>query len=791
MLQGATLGAPGKCIYRFEDVEVDCFQVCIKKSGKEQPVRQQSFHVLLYLLEHRERLISKEELIETFWQDTAVTDNALVQCIADIRKVLGDDSRHPRLIKTVPKIGYRFIGAVEVEQPEAKPFPGAEARSLADARGSVTGSEPRRLGGRWRALMGFGVLVVLLITFLVARSWRDRRLEVTLPPMPGKKTVAVMYFENQSRRAELNWLREGLADMFITALARSDRLTVLSRQELQLLLERTDHKPTSEIHLDEALEIARRSHAETVVLGSFAPLGQGFLVNVQVYESGHGRLLATDRFATSRPAEILGQIDLLSLKLTSQLGAGPSQGLARASLAEVMTKDFEAYRYYSLGVSRAQNFENTEAVTFLQKAIQRDPQFAMAYARIGYAYSVTDFMPEKGRPYLEKAFQLSDRLTEKDRLYVTAWYAIAREDYSTAMRTLREVLAQDPMEIEAYARLGRLLYREERAQEAISVVQQGLAADPDAADLYNVLGICFLGLNRYDDAIAAHERFVELSPKEPNAHDSLGMSYQQSGRYPEAMSEYNAALLLNPKFQPAIIHLGDLYSQQGRYRQAIRQYERYIQVTASDTARGVAYGSIAQVYRRERDFRLGEQAARNELRLEPGAVWNSLLLALDRGDTARAAILKERLFENHPYPERGVRQELRSHDYYLGTLALKQGRSGEAMTHFKDALHHLPPSSGLDLYEDCLANAYLELGLVDDAIAEYQRILHLNPNYPLAEYHLAQAYDRKGERDQARAAYARFLEIWKDADADVPEVMDARKRANATYAKNSLPKPQP
>src|SRR5581483_9872371 len=307
----------------------------------------------------------------------------------------------------------------------------------------------------------------------------------------------------------------------------------------------------------------------------------------------------------------------------------------------------------------------------------------------GYAYSVTDFMSEKGKPYLEKAFRLSDRLSEKDRLYVMAWYAIAREDYTSAIRTLQQMLGQYPTEIEAYARLARLLYREERTQEAISVVQQGLSADPDAEDLYNVLGVCFLGLNRYGDAIAAHEHYVQLAPKESNAHDSLGMSYQQAGRYAEATAEYKTALLLDPKFEPSIIHLGDVYSQQGRYREAIGQYQRYIQVTQSDTARGVAYGSIAQVYRRKRDFRLGEEAARNEMKYEYGAVWNSLLFAKATGDTARAASLKERLFENRPYPERGVRPELRSHDYYLGTLDLKNNQSSEAIAHFKEALRHL------------------------------------------------------------------------------------------------------
>jgi tetratricopeptide (TPR) repeat protein len=160
---------------------------------------------------------------------------------------------------------------------------------------------------------------------------------------------------------------------------------------------------------------------------------------------------------------------------------------------------------------------------------------------------------------------------------------------------------------------------------------------------------------------------------------------------------------------------------------------------------------------------------------EKRSIWNSLQFALDQRDMARAANLKKMLFQNVPYPERGAKNELRSSDFYLGTLALRAKQPDDAIGHFKQALRHLPPSSGLDLYEDCLANAYLELGRLDEAITEYHRILQLNPNYPLVEFHLGQAYERKGKAEQARAAYQRFLQNWNGADEDLPEIADAKK----------------
>src|SRR5437867_715260 len=102
-----------KQIYRFADVEVDTAQGCVKRSQNEVHLRQQTFQVLLYLLERHERLVTREELIAHIWKDTAVTDDALVQCIGEVRKALGDDPRNPRFIKTVPRVGYRFISPVE------------------------------------------------------------------------------------------------------------------------------------------------------------------------------------------------------------------------------------------------------------------------------------------------------------------------------------------------------------------------------------------------------------------------------------------------------------------------------------------------------------------------------------------------------------------------------------------------------------------------------------------------------------------------------------------------------
>ena len=772
----------GKPIYRFEDVEIDASRCSITRGGREQHLRQQTFQVLLYLLERRQRLVTKEELIANVWHGIAVTDNALVQCIGDIRRTLGDDSRNPRYVRTLPKLGYHFIAAVQ----EVYPNGSASIESEEVTKLRVETVEPERLTGFNAIPAKLWVILIPLFLAVVAaglyfyreqRSLRsDQRLAaLAVPDLPGKRPLVVLDFDNRSGSKDLDWMRAGLADMLVTNLSRYDKLAVLSRQQVHALLTRLERPTGSEIRLDEALEIARKSKVEVVILGSFATIEGRVRVEAQLHDTRNGQLLAAEHFIAERPNQILTQVDLLSLKLASHLGA-PAEQQMETSLTDVMTDNLEAYRYYSLALEKAQALENRDAIHLFEKAVALDPEFAMAHARIGYVYALSWAFADKAKPHLEKAFQLSNRLTEKDKLYIKAWYATANLDYAGATKVFREIVALYPMEHDAYWRLARLLKGEERLEEALDVARQGLAVDPEAQNLYNLLGAVYSELGRHDQAIAAHQHYVALASDVPNAHDSLGATYQWAGRYAEAIEEFKRALALAPEFEVAVVHLGNVYFQQGRYKAALEQYRRYIRIAPSNLERARGYGCMAHVYLKMGNFERAEQAAQLALKYDNTSVWYRLVVALDRKDVATAKVLEGQVFAELPYTNRGTRlMPPRFNSYIRGYLNLRFGKPAEAIENFKDALRHRPPTWNIDTYEDCLANAYLELGRFDEAIAEYERILKLNPNYPLANYRLAEAYARKGQRDLAGASYARFLQTWITADQDLPEVIAAKK----------------
>ncbi len=774
-------------IYRFEDVEVDISRGCVRRGDAERHLRQKTFQVLVYLLDRRERLVSKEELMESVWKDTAVTDDALVQSIKEIRRALGDNSHNPKFIKTVPKAGYRFISPVEDFSGGASAFVETEEitrveleyEEISDSpefAARIPKAFPVAVSKKWfdsRIAVALIILSALGLSFyFIPKLRQPEQSAITLSQTPGKKTLAVMFFENRSGSRELDWLREGLADMLITNLSRSEKLTVLSRQQLQVLLERAGNKTSDEIDLEKSLEVARKSGANFFVVGSFARLGEKVRLDVRLHNAETGGLESAESLTVEKPEQILTEIDLLSFKLANRFGATEQEN--RANLAAAMTNNLEAYRYYSLALEKAQGLHTTETLELLEKAVALDPEFAMAYARIGHTYAVTSGWAEKAKPYLERAFALSDRLTGKDRLYITAWYAIANLDYPAAIQKFREIIQKYPAETEAYLRLGYLLRGEEQFDESISALRQGLTIDPDSSALYNSLGLLYSLLGRHDEAVAMHERYVALAPEEANARDSLGMSYQWAGRYAEAIAEYNRALELNRNFEVALIHLGNAQFQTGHYAAAIDLFKQYISVASSDLERARGYSQIAHVYRKQKNLAAALPPAKQAMK---GSIyiWEMLVIAIERGDLATAKKLERPLFAESVFTNRGIRNSSRYNYYNRGYIAFKDGQTAEALENFREALRHSPATWEIDAQEDCLANAYLELGRFDEAVAEYERILKLNPNYPLARFHLAQAYEQQGQTNEARAAYQSFLQTWQGADANIPEVIIARK----------------
>jgi len=702
-------------------IRLDPSLLTVQWNGDSHKLRPKTFAVLGYLLEHRSRTVAKQEILQAVWGEVNVTDDVLVQSITELRKLLEIDRSQPQILVTVPKLGYRLLAEPAADAAEPAP------------------PQPKAPTRRTPALAIAAVTAAVLLT---GASFWARSI-----PKSTTQSVIVLPLDNLSGSKELDWLREGLADMLITGLSQSPDLAVLSLEEVRARSGRSQaSKPQG-----------------VVVKGTFASVGNQLRVDVQLIDGPTGRVLGGETLAVASIDQVLTRIDGLTAGVAGRLGVSGGASLSA-------TNNLEAYRLYALGLDKAATFRNREAIDLFQRAVQLDPDFAMAHARTGYAYAVTWNLAPEARPHLERAYKLSHRLTPKDRKFIEGWYAIANLDFPRAVQVFRDIVRIYPGESEAFIRLGLLLRGEDRLDEALKVAQEGLAAHPGEAEFHDLEAGILAQLGRHDEAIAAARRYVERVPGESEAHDLLGEIYQWAGRAPEAEASYRKAQELAPGFERPVVHLGNLYFQLGRYKDAIRQYEHYIEIAPSELEKGRGWGRIAWVWWRLGDLGKASAAAAKELSMVPTAVWNSIVLALARGDAAEVARLRPRM-DTVAFTSRGARTGQRYREYFEGYIALKQGRPEEALARFRKAVHqHAAPYWSMEAYEDCLADALLELGRHEEAVTEYRRALARNPGNAIARYHFAQALDRLGRREESQQEYRRFAEMWKSADPEIPEL---------------------
>jgi tetratricopeptide (TPR) repeat protein len=560
--------------------------------------------------------------------------------------------------------------------------------------------------------------------------------------------------------------------MLVTGLSRSRELAVVDRQQLELLLDRAGHARNETVALAEAVTVAQRANLDHIIVGGFAKLGNTIRVDLRLHDKA-GRLVKTEALTIDTPDELLKQVDLLSWRLAQQFGETSPVAPAPATM---LTNNLEAYRFYSLGVTQANHYHNVEAIDLLTKATELDPEFAMAYGRIGYAYGVTWSQIERARPFLTKAYQLAHRLTERDRLQVEAWSAIVHFDYAQASRTLSELIRRYPMEAEPYVRLGMILAGDQKYDEAIRTLQRGLAVDPESTDLWNRLGGIYDESGRHDEGIAARQKYVALQPGEANAYDSLGGSFFTAGRYTESIQAFERALELNPGFDVVWVHLGNTYMHTGQYAKAEQAYRKYLATASGDAERRRAHTTLAVLaHRRGRIKEAASLMAQARPVLPFGLDTAIRIEAGEPLDTIEAS-----LRDPVDTPNRGSRLGERVLRHAKGMIALKRGAAADAIAHFQAALRERPILWQADWLEDDLANTYLKLGKFEEAIAEYQRLLQRHPRYPLAHYRLAQAFEGMGRADLAKRTYEEFLRVWANADSGLREVRDAKAKTRGT-----------
>ncbi len=773
----------GKGLYEFGPFRLDPDKRLLLHDNQPVPLQLKAFETLLVLVRNSEQVVLKDDLMKSVWPDTFVEESNLTQNIFVLRKTLGETAGKHRYIVTIPGRGYRFVAKVRVLSEEESLIVETHARSR------VVIEEKKSAQRLWRPV-GATVIALMLVSGVL--YWRSHRT----PKLTERDSIVIADFANSTGDPIFDGtLRQGLS----AQLEQSPFLNLLSDQRigqtLSLMAQPKDARLTDEL----ARQVCQRTGSAAAVDGSIAQVGTRYLLLLKAISCANGESLASAEAQAREKNDVLDALGKVATEIRGRLGESLASVQKYDTPTEaVTTPSLEALKAYSLGYKMmiAKN-DYPAAIPLFQQAISLDPNFAMAYARLGINF-YNLYEPARAAENLQKAYDLRERLSERERLYITASHDAMGTGNMEAARKTYELWEQlYPRDQYAVGNLGVVAGHLGEYDKELPAFQEAWKLNPGNALVFSNIVSAYIHLNRMEDAKATAQRATALNLDSKSLHDNLYMidflQHDTAGMEKEA-----AGLIRSPGWEDVVLHYqSDTAAYAGHISQA-----RELTRRAVDSAQRADKKETAAAYQAQSAVRealvgnlvLAKRQAQSALTLSNGKEVVSIAataLAL-AGDSAETARLARDL--NSRFPQDTIVQSNLATSIRLATAF----RSGEA-TKLNEALAIAAPYElGITfrLYPAYLrGECYLAANRGAAAAAEFHKILDhpgvvLNaPIGALAHLGVARANalqskgsqgaDAAAARVKALAAYEDFLTLWKAADPDIPIL----KQAKAEYAK--------
>jgi TolB-like protein/DNA-binding winged helix-turn-helix (wHTH) protein/Flp pilus assembly protein TadD len=618
----------------FEEFEIDLRSGELWERGNRVRLQDKPFQVLRVLLERHGELVTRDELKQTLWpSDTFVDfDDGLNTAVRKLRDVLGDSAEKPRLIETIPRRGYRFVGRLADLRPAAFPSIAEESKGSPEQENSgsiapaptVLAAQKAFIAKRWRTLLtGLGALAVFFAALAVYRGSSVKGAK-QLPI----KSLAVLPLKNLSGDPTQEYLADGMTEALIGRLSGIHDLRVVSRTSV------TRFKDT---HLS-VPEIAGTLQVDAIVEGSVIRDGNRIRVHAQLIRA------ATDEHFWSEAYD-RDLRDVLSLQ------SDVAQSIARkvevtisgeehARLSAARTVDPEAYEAYLKGRyywNKRTADSMRKAAFYFEQAISKDPGFGAAYSGLadcnsGLAWH--GFMSPA--EVLPKAYAAAQKAVGLDPQSAEAHASLAlvlehKWDWAGAEVEFKRALELNPQYANAHHWYGDYLSIQGRHDEALVEAKRALELDPLNLMIGTWVGLRYYLARRYDGAIEQSRNTVDLDPNFAAAHLILGESYVQQGKHKLGLDELQKAASLSGDSPLYMAQVGVSLALAGEKKEALRVIR---ELQGISSRRYVSPYGVAQIYAALNDK---EQTYRwLEIACPDRAVWMSYLAVDPLFDSIRS-----------------------------------------------------------------------------------------------------------------------------------------------------------
>ena len=621
--------------------------------------------------------------------------------------------------------------------------------------------------GKYIGIAGLLAAAALVVFLLSARRGGA---------MTEKDTILLSDFVNTTADPVFDGtLKKALA----VDLEQSPYLNVFPERKVQQTLQFMGRAPDARITADVGREICQRNGIKGLLTGSIATLGSQYVITLDAVNAATGETLAQEQIQSASKEHVLNDMHKGVSRLRSKLGESlPSVQKFDKPLSEATTSSLEALKAFTLGDLKHNMGSELEAAPNYLRAIELDPNFAMAYARLGAVYSNLQ-ESRLSEQYRQKAFELRDRASEREKFYILSHYYVDSGQLDKGITALEMYKQTYPRDSIPYTNLANTYNRLGQFANAVENAQLAVAVEPSSVSGYSNLAQAYAGLNRLEEAKATLQSALQHNLTISGIHtqlaalcwaqgDDAGMEKELKQAEASPDQEFNL-----PAFRASLAGArGQIKLSREMTRKAIEVAQRLNLKEAAPSLTVEQAILETAVENRPEAIKAANEALRLSSLPNVEAVAAEALAY--SGEEKKALSLADDI--NVRRPEDTLAQNV---DIPLikALVELKRGDNAKAMDLLDSVAVYAHASSGV-LYVRGMT--YLKNRQGTEAAQEFQKILDLrgangvDVMVPLAHLGLARAYAVEGDDSRSRVAYQDFFAMWKDADPDVPVLKQAK-----------------
>jgi adenylate cyclase len=526
-------------VYVFGQCELDLSLHELRRDGQVCAIEPQVFDLLLYLIENRDRLISKDELNEEIWQSRFVSESALSTCVKTARQAIGDNGRKQEHIRTIRQRGFRFVSPVEVLVAE---IDSTEVISVQDDL-----NETRNFNNNsksWRPFTALAVIaLVFLIAFAIGRSSQttfDAKVsEKPTTPSSEAPTIAVLPFQNFSDDPSQTYISDGIVEDIITDLSKVSGVLVASRHSSFSFRDQRVDTTT----------IAKKLNVQYLLEGSIQSIGSQLRINAQLIDARTDVHVWAERFDGERSNKVVLQNTVTLRVIEALTKALIPNAHAHRQQQPQLRPDPKSREIYHLARSISRTFvqqDVEDAFIYYGQALDLDPAFAEAYA--GRAWAAATIWREGWKGTISRSAA-----------------------YTAATRSARRALALDPNNALAYSALAMLRLHEGQHAEAMRLSTKALEISPSDSFYRLLYANTLLALGDRFSATSALKEAIRLETNpSPESKLVIGWIWFRLRQYENAIEALTAARREKPELNAiwVSVPLAASYAYLGREEEA-------------------------------------------------------------------------------------------------------------------------------------------------------------------------------------------------------------------------------